>query len=190
MTFDQQNLSFRVQPTNFTSLGLHRVKVTLNDSKDLVNYFINFWVNDYPLDDGRLTPEEEEDQTIEPEEDDPQIDNGGRDAETVDPEDETTDSQSEQAVPLPEPDAEVSQEEVSEEKTDFFSDQDTTDQPQTRTSDFDPSTLWAVKKLKERVQQSQAEFMREYQQNLALLEPPIASIRSINQIGEVRVVFN
>ena len=82
--------------------------MTLNDSKDLVNYFINFWVNDYPLDDGRLTPEEEEDQTIEPEEDDPQIDNGGRDAETVDPEDETTDSQSEQAVPLPEPDAEVS----------------------------------------------------------------------------------
>lgn len=32
--------------------------------------------------------------------------------------------------------------------------------------------------------------MREYQQNLALLEPPIASIRSINQIGEVQVVFN
>ena len=43
--FDEEAGNFILSPTQTTPLGIHKVKVTLDDSKDRSpDYYINFWV--------------------------------------------------------------------------------------------------------------------------------------------------
>ena len=58
-------------------------------------------------------------------------------------------------------------------------------------SDFDPMTLWAVDELKERVkkQREQIIFDSDFEE-VEKIKDPESSIESINEIGDVNLIFS
>ena len=158
---DEDNLVIDANPAKSVALGLSSIGLVLDDSKDQREYVLTLWV----------LPPNEEIEPLEPQKpiivpDDPVS------LPTVDDE---TDSDG----------GDVEENNVKEGTT------DSPDTSQDNESSFDTQTLQAFNTFKNRITQRKQQVLPFIEADqLAQLEPPQSQISTINEIGEVSLIFS
>ena len=138
---------------------------------------------------------EENDLETDTEKDDPEdFEDLETDTEEEDPDDSETNTEEDNLVDPADPDSEDPEDEDLEgEEKDFEEPEEPEENGQKPPvkSDFDPMTLWAVDELKERVkkQREQIIFDSDFEE-VEKIKDPESSIESINEIGDVNLIFS